>query len=70
MHPSEQGPGRCTQLPRCVSCGSRRVERKEVTVTLRAGRAATGINADVCLDCGERYFDMAAMEKLESTRRG
>lgn len=56
-------------LTYCVMCGSRRVEHKHVSVRLRSGRIVSEIEADVCLACGERYYDLAAMQKLESTRR-
>lgn len=49
----------------CFMCGARRVERKEVTVRRRSGRMITGVIADVCAACGQRYFDMEAMRKIE-----
>ena len=45
------------------------MEHKRVTVHLRSGQIVSEVEADVCLDCGERYYDLAAMRKLESTRR-
>lgn len=50
----------------CVSCGSTRVQRKEVSVRLRDGRTVTGVKADLCAACGERYFDLEAMRRLEA----
>ena len=44
------------------------MQRKRISVRLRTGRSVKGIEADVCLACGERYFDLTAMEKLESAR--
>lgn len=53
------------RLRTCFMCGARRVERKEVTVRRCSGRTITGVIADVCANCGERYFDMEAMRKIE-----
>lgn len=53
-------------LKACVSCGSQRVESKKVSVRLRDGRKVTGVRADVCAACGERYFDLEAMRRLEA----
>ena len=50
----------------CVSCGSQRVGSKKVSVRLRNGRKVTGVKADVCAACGERYFDLEAMQRLEA----
>ena len=50
----------------CVSCGSKRVQRKEVSVRLRDGRTVSGVKADVCDTCGERYYDLEAMRRLEA----
>ena len=52
-----------------MTCGSHRVEHKRVSVRLRSGQVVSEIEADVCLACGERYYDLDAMQKLESTRR-
>ncbi|MEE9293843.1 MAG: YgiT-type zinc finger protein [Phycisphaerae bacterium] len=49
-----------------MACGSKRVQRKRISVRLRNGSTATGVEADVCPKCGERYFDLKAMEKLEA----
>jgi len=35
-------------------------------VRLRDGRTVRGITAEVCPDCGERYFDLEAMRKLDA----
>ena len=50
----------------CVACGSQRVQRKRVSVRLRDGRSMTGVEADVCDACGERYYGLEAMKKLEA----
>ena len=50
----------------CVSFGSGRVQTKEVSVRLKNGKTVTKIKADVCSACGERYFDLEAMQKLEA----
>jgi YgiT-type zinc finger domain-containing protein len=48
-----------------VTCGSKKIKVKRVSVHLRNGKTARGIRAEVCEVCGERYFDSAAMDKLE-----
>jgi Zn-finger nucleic acid-binding protein len=35
-------------------------------VTLKSGRVVRAVEADVCAHCGERYFDMDAMDKIEA----
>ena len=49
----------------CLACGLRRVQRRLVDVRLKSGEIVRGVEADVCAHCGERYFDMNAMEKIE-----
>ena len=44
------------------------MKRKRVSVRLQTGRTVDGVQADVCLACGERYYDLAAMEKLDAAR--
>jgi YgiT-type zinc finger domain-containing protein len=53
-------------LRTCIACGLRRVERRVVDVELRSGKIAHDVEADVCANCGERYFDMDAMDKIEA----
>lgn len=53
----------------CVMCGSKRVKRRSVTVRFRDGRVSFPVRADVCQDCGERYYDLDAMQKLEQDRK-
>jgi len=53
-------------LRTCITCGLRRVERRVVDVELRSGKTVRDVEADVCASCGERYFDMEAMEKIEA----
>lgn len=60
-HPASKRP----VLKVCVSCGSERVQGKKVSVCLRDGRTVTGVKADVRAACGERYFDLEAMRRLE-----
>lgn len=50
----------------CIACGLRRVERRVVDVELRSGKTVRDVEADVCAGCGERYFDMDAMDKIEA----
>jgi YgiT-type zinc finger domain-containing protein len=52
-------------------CGSRKIQRRLVVETALRGNRSVAVMADVCPVCGERFFDMAAMEKLERAgRRG
>jgi len=50
----------------CVSCGSKDVRRKRVSVRLRNGRTVRGVEAHVCDACGERYYDLDAMRRIET----
>ena len=52
----------------CIACGLRRVERRVVDVKLRSGKFVRKVEADVCANCGEKYFDMDAMDKIEAVR--
>ncbi len=53
----------------CVYCGSRRFKRRAVDLPLyRDGKIVAilrDIEADVCEQCGEPYFDEEAIERLE-----
>ncbi|MCK4341456.1 MAG: YgiT-type zinc finger protein [Phycisphaerae bacterium] len=60
--------GKHPGLKVCVSCGSQRIQSQRVSVRLRDGRKMTGVKADVCAACGERYFDLEAMRQLEAER--
>ncbi|MBI5764432.1 MAG: YgiT-type zinc finger protein [Planctomycetes bacterium] len=51
-------------------CGSKRVSRRLVTVQFRNGRTSSPVPADVCSNCGERYYDMSTAQKLDRERRG
>jgi len=53
-------------LRTCIACGLRRVERRVVDVTLKSGKVVRAVEADVCATCGERCFDMDAMDKIEA----
>jgi len=37
-----------------------------VSIRLQNGRTVSGVKADVCAACGERYFDLEAMRRLEA----
>jgi YgiT-type zinc finger domain-containing protein len=54
----------------CVVCGSKRVRRQRVSVRLRNGQTITGVEADVCPNCGERYYDLETMHRLEAAGHG
>ena len=62
---SPRSPSERPSLKVCVACGSKRVKRQTVSVRLRDGRTITGIEAEVCAACGERYYDLDAMNRLE-----
>jgi len=47
-------------------CGSRKIERRVITVKYRDGVQVPNVAAEVCANCGETYFDLAAMERLEA----
>lgn len=59
---SQNGSG---TLQTCIMCGSKKVSRRAVNVKLKVG-ATVRVNADVCPNCGERYFDRKAMQRLEA----
>ncbi len=46
-------------------CGSKRIQLEAVSVPVGKGKTAT-VEAQVCLVCGEQYFDRAAMQTLEA----
>ena len=51
-------------------CGSKRMEVKCVTVRAPGGDPCQ-VEAEVCLNCGERYFTRAAAEEiLAAGKRG
>lgn len=47
-------------------CGSKRIVRKEVLVADHSPRGSR-VLAEVCLDCGERYYDLPTMNQLFAT---
>jgi YgiT-type zinc finger domain-containing protein len=55
-------------MKRCAMCGSRRITRKAVSVRLKSGHTVRGVPADVCAACGEQFFDIRAMDKIEAAR--
>lgn len=59
---------RAPGLRTCIACGLRRVERCKVDVNLRNEKVVRNVDADVCANCGERYFDAKAMDKIEAVR--
>jgi hypothetical protein len=50
-------------------CGSRQIERCLVKEPAFSGARPTTISIEICHACGERYYDMAAMQALEKARR-
>jgi YgiT-type zinc finger domain-containing protein len=52
----------------CPSCGNRRLRRQAVTLTaaIRNKKATiTGLEIEVCPDCGEKLFDLEASRRME-----
>ena len=52
----------------CPSCGSRRLRRQTVTLTatVRNKKATvTGLELEVCPECGEKLFDLEASRRME-----
>ena len=56
-------------LTSCLTCGSRKVVRRLVEELPQRGGKPTTVMVEVCLSCGERYYDLAAMQALERARR-
>jgi YgiT-type zinc finger domain-containing protein len=62
-------------IRRCPTCGSRRIRRQTVTitVTVRGKKAEVpGLDLEICPDCGEKLFDLEASRRMEEqflTRR-
>jgi len=48
-------------------CGSRQIRVGRVTVRLSDGRGVKNVRAEICMACGERYFDPVAADKVFST---
>ena len=56
-------------LQKCPTCGSNRIQRKVVDLEWTAkgkNKIVPGIELEVCPECGEKLFDLAAMDRLES----
>lgn len=53
----------------CVFCGGHRFERREVDCPIYKGDRIVGVLtviADVCLQCGEPYFDADAAKQIDA----
>jgi len=59
------------RLSKCVRCGSKDLEDREVEKLVRGGDdvAALRVRATVCHRCGERYFSNDVVRVLEKARR-
>jgi hypothetical protein len=44
-------------------CGSKRIEVQRVEKRIK-GRPAVAVEAEVCLNCGERYYARQAVEAI------
>jgi hypothetical protein len=49
-------------------CGSKRIQAQRVVLRL-AGGESHAVEAEVCLDCKERYFTHAAAEGILTFRK-
>ncbi|HUN80180.1 MAG TPA: YgiT-type zinc finger protein [Phycisphaerae bacterium] len=52
----------------CPLCGSRQVRRRRIAIVFSTGRRVSGVPADVCASCGERFLDPDAMGLLRHSR--
>ncbi len=53
----------------CVFCGGHSFERREVDCPIYQGDRIVGVVtvvADVCLQCGEPYFDADAVKQIDA----
>ena len=56
-------------LTKCPICGSRKIQRRKESVQLHPrGRTVVvkEVEIDHCTNCGERFFDHAASEKIDA----
>ena len=56
-------------MTRCITCGQETLVVQNVDVKLRSGRRLTGVEAEVCTSCGERFYDLDAMEQIDAARQ-
>jgi YgiT-type zinc finger domain-containing protein len=55
----------------CPTCGRKAMRRVTRDITTRIGKReviAEGISIDECGQCGERLFDLAALDQIRSAR--
>ena len=63
-------------IHKCPTCGSKRIRRRVIDLELTVRdktRIVPSVELEVCPDCGEKLFDIAAMNKVEELfppRRG
>ena len=52
---------------KCVICGSQEIEEKKVDEVIKVGNdiVIVTVNAKVCRNCGERYYDRKTMKYIE-----
>lgn len=60
---SRPSPTSKAKISRCVMCGSKRIKVKAVDVPAPRGAACT-VEAEVCMNCGQRCFTRAAAEAI------
>ena len=60
-----------TNLSKCFRCGSTEIQDRSVEKLVHQGRyvVALRVPADVCVNCGEQYFDRDQVAMFEDVRR-
>lgn len=70
--PSRRESARTTNALRpirtCPLCGSRRVRRRLTRVELKDERVVEKVPVDHCANCGEQFFDPAALRLISAGR--
>ena len=58
------------KLSKCFRCGSTDIQERLVEEFVRQGQyvVALRLSADVCSNCGERYFDRGNATQIEDVR--
>jgi len=51
-------------------CGSRRVQRRILSVKLDERLTVEDVPVDQCANCGEQYFDPEALRQISAARHG
>lgn len=59
------------KLSKCFRCGSSEIDDRSVEELVRRGQyvVALRLSANVCANCGERYFERDGVAMIEDVRR-